>query len=260
MFKLIKAPEEEAERKKAAKKAQKAEQKARKAALSSGDGKKEEQPIPDDDPTGIKALKTETPLEEALKLLKPLQKLAAGRIETQTLAYEIYIRQGLYLAALKALLAAKEIDSEDARLHSQIINFSRKSDLPTDVKAVVDVTLKDLIDVPVEEFNSTYLSRHSTSPRHILGAARGLYEIQQPSVDIASILSVLEKLTEQDVPPEISTFTDALALLKQAGASDEQMAVFQAKIKTRIPLAEMFAPIEERRKRRDEVMASEETA
>ncbi|KIR78233.1 peptide alpha-N-acetyltransferase [Cryptococcus gattii EJB2] len=50
-------PEQEAERKKAAKKAQKAEQKAKKAAAASGE-KKEEAPLPDDDPDGQKLLKT----------------------------------------------------------------------------------------------------------------------------------------------------------------------------------------------------------
>lgn len=90
----VAAPEEEAERKRAAKKAQKAEQKAKKAAALSSDGKKDDAPAPDDDPDGTKLLKTETPLDEALKLWKPLEQHAAKRVETWTSGYEIYIRKG----------------------------------------------------------------------------------------------------------------------------------------------------------------------
>lgn len=64
------------------------------AAATSGDGKKEEAPVPDDDPNGEKLLKTETPLEDAAKLLLPLEKLASERIETWTTAYEIESRRG----------------------------------------------------------------------------------------------------------------------------------------------------------------------
>ena len=106
------APDEEADRKRAAKKAQKAEQKARKgelcstmtkqgrmlriiiaAALASGDGKKEEQPVPDEDPDGTKLLKTETPLDDALKAWRALEKMASTRIEVWTAGYEILIRK-----------------------------------------------------------------------------------------------------------------------------------------------------------------------
>lgn len=62
--------------------------------MASGDGKKEEQPIPDQDPTGVVALKTETPLDEALKLWRPLERLAGQRVEVQSLGYEIYARKG----------------------------------------------------------------------------------------------------------------------------------------------------------------------
>lgn len=98
------------------------------AALAASDGKKEEQPVPDEDPTGEKLLKTETPLDDALKLWKPLQKLASQRIEVQTSGYEIFSRKGLYLAALKCLLAAQEIDAEDPTLHAQVIDFRRRSE------------------------------------------------------------------------------------------------------------------------------------
>lgn len=64
------------------------------AAAAAGDQtKKEDQPLPDADPDGKLLAKTETPLEEALKLFAPLETLAAGRVETWTIAYEIDIRR-----------------------------------------------------------------------------------------------------------------------------------------------------------------------
>jgi hypothetical protein len=39
-------------------------------------------------------LKTATPLDDALKLWEPLQKLAGTRIETWISGFEVYIRKG----------------------------------------------------------------------------------------------------------------------------------------------------------------------
>lgn len=136
------APEEEAERKRAAKKAQKAEQKAKKAAASTADGsKKEEPPLPDADPNGEQLIKTETPLEDAYKIWLPLEKLAARRVETWLAGYRIQIRRSesvalyrcrtrltkaeLYLAALKCLMEASALDPENAELHPLILHFKR---------------------------------------------------------------------------------------------------------------------------------------
>lgn len=47
----------------------------------------------DEDPEGLKYIKTEDPLGEALKFLKPLQELAADRIETHLMGFELYIRK-----------------------------------------------------------------------------------------------------------------------------------------------------------------------
>ena len=86
--------EEEADKKKAAKKAQKAEQKARKAAATIGDtAKKEDAPIPDDDPDGQKALRTDNPLGEASKIWTSLERLASKRVEVWVAGYRIYMRR-----------------------------------------------------------------------------------------------------------------------------------------------------------------------
>lgn len=118
--------------------------------------------------------------------------------------------------------------------------------------------MKEIINVPVEEFNEVYLSQHQSSPSHILGAARGLYEIQQPSTDASAILNILDRLTGEGVPPRIPIFIESIELLKKAGATEDQLSEFQNKIKSRVPLAEVFASSEEKKKRREEVMKAQE--
>ena len=88
---------DEAEKKKFRNKQRKAELKAQKEAE-----KKKAQAVQeitkkggkvDEDPEGLKYSKTEDPLGAALKFLKPLQELAAERIETHLMSFEIYIRK-----------------------------------------------------------------------------------------------------------------------------------------------------------------------
>jgi N-alpha-acetyltransferase 15/16, NatA auxiliary subunit len=81
-----------AEKKKAAKKAKKAAKKQEEQNASntteSKDAKK------DDDPRGELLVKTDKPLEEAVKFLKPLQELSPSLLETQLLAFDVHFRRG----------------------------------------------------------------------------------------------------------------------------------------------------------------------
>ncbi|ORY35432.1 NMDA receptor-regulated protein 1-domain-containing protein [Naematelia encephala] len=261
------SPEEEAERKKAAKKAQKAEQKARKAAHASGgdSGKKEDQPVPDEDPTGSKLLKTETPLEDALKLFAPLEHLASERVETWTIAYEIDIRRGRYLGALKCLSEAYAVDAEDPKLHGQILNFRRKlasaTDLPEPVKAAIEAVFPSILptETSPEEFNASFLSRHSTSPRHILGAAQGLLEIKRaidpvPSDTLAEVIAILNQITTDNVPPAVPIMLEAVDFLRSAGAAPEQVDTFRKRCTDRAPLAWVLATEDEQKRRKTQGM------
>ena len=54
-------------------------------------------------------LQIEDPLGEAIKFLKPLQQLAADRIETHLLAFEIYSRKGERSVRSRMSLAALNI-------------------------------------------------------------------------------------------------------------------------------------------------------
>lgn len=76
---------------KKAKKAAKKQEEQNTTETSAKDTKK------DDDPKGEALVRTEKPLEEALKFLKPLQELSPSLLETQILAFDVHFRRGIPL-------------------------------------------------------------------------------------------------------------------------------------------------------------------
>lgn len=98
----------------------------------------------DEDPDGARALAVPDGLEQAWKLLKPLTTKTLNRIDVCVVVYDVSVRRRelldfkcitstyytvmieKYLQAIKALLAARSLDSEDPELHVRIIDFKRR--------------------------------------------------------------------------------------------------------------------------------------
>ncbi|CAM0142641.1 hypothetical protein VKS41_002804 [Umbelopsis sp. WA50703] len=146
----------EAEKKKARNKARKAELKAQKdkenkppkkeqvkeeAAPKKADAKKPT----DEDPDGEKYLKVQNPLASALEWVHPLEQLAPKVIDTHLLGFEVYLRKGSLLLALKALINSHKIDKSNAQVAKNVSRFKEavKANAPTneDVKAVIESQL-----------------------------------------------------------------------------------------------------------------------
>ncbi|KAF8927828.1 N-alpha-acetyltransferase 16, NatA auxiliary subunit [Haplosporangium gracile] len=135
----------------------------------------------DEDPEGLKYSKTEDPLGEALKFLKPLQELAADRIETHLMGFELYIRKNKLLLALKSLLKSIKIDANNATLHEQLIRFAlsvHKADasLKLTVKSVIDKHWDTLFQgkgKDLKAFTAGFLENSKTlvSVPHLISAA-----------------------------------------------------------------------------------------
>ena len=109
---LQKKRKQEAKRVKEAAAAAAAAEKAEKAA-SGGGGKKNQANTAaellkrkDADPDGVALAATEDPLGEATKLIRRLESAAGDRLETHLLAFEVYLRKGRLLLALRALKRA----------------------------------------------------------------------------------------------------------------------------------------------------------
>ena len=93
----------------------------------------------------------------------------------------------------------------------------------------------------LKSYNHQYISRHSQSPTHIFGAAKGLSELQRSSeTRTTSTISVLNRLCDDGVPPSVPLMLQAIQLLKDLKASSEEIDAFRNRCKGRVPLATVF--------------------
>ncbi|KAG0331568.1 N-alpha-acetyltransferase 16, NatA auxiliary subunit [Podila humilis] len=144
----------------------------------------------DEDPEGLKYLKIEDPLAEALKFLSHLEALANGRIETHLMAFEIYIRKNKLLLALKALLKSHMIDADNATLHRQLVSFflavqSNAKDVKPSTKAVIDKHMETLYKgQDLVAFTNTFLKQQQElkegSVPHLVSSAIA-FSLVEPS-------------------------------------------------------------------------------
>ncbi|CAE6415873.1 unnamed protein product [Rhizoctonia solani] len=171
------------EEKKAKAKAVKAASKETKKANNA----KEEEVLPpkDDDPDGLKLLSQEKPIEQALKLLRPLEALQVQDIDVWLTIYDVAIRRKKYLQALKALNVVKKLSPDHHELHWRIVDFRlqtlSEAALDASIKATIDQSLNGLIPLQQspEAFNTQYLQRISV-PAGKFGSALAVLKIHGP--------------------------------------------------------------------------------
>lgn len=224
-------PEEEAERKKAAKKAAKAEAKARKAALTSGE-KKEEGPVPDADPRGDALLKTETPVDDALKLWKPLSVHHARNPSTWVAGYALHARAGAFVKALRDLRRAAALDPDAAGLLPALVDFRLRlpdAVVAPEVQGAIDAILPSLIEGDVKDLAA---KRAQQGPQGVLDAAKALLR----SGDKDGARQTLLRLGET---PDIALMREALDVLPS------EKAALAAAYHKAAPLAFVFASPED---------------
>ena len=186
----------------------------------------------------------------------------------------------LILAALRCLLKAAELDPQDPKLHWEIVQFrahrkfealpqstvnvprltrfevTKKADLPPAVSAAASESLQSLLPSATssESFNESFLSRHSTSPPHIVGGAKGSYAV---SGDVESAIKILNTLTDTGVPSSIPCMLEGLELLRQSKAPTAVQEAFRERCRGRLPLATVFGSEAEQKRLREEVLTPE---
>ncbi|KAI9756716.1 MAG: hypothetical protein M4579_003717 [Chaenotheca gracillima] len=223
-----------AERKKALKKAKREQQKQEKADAAKKEEKKTstggtnsygEVKKEDTDPLGTQLAETKEPLNVAMKFLAPLLEFSPKNIEAQTVGFEVFLLRKKYLLALKCLLGAAKVDPEDPILHEQIIRFKQTLDslpadtLPPKASTVITSGLNSLLKSGTSptSLNDAFLSRHTQSPRHIIGGlrARNLIAPKSQAEHEKRALAAVDL-------PEANTADakEAMNLLKQWGARD----------------------------------------
>lgn len=154
-----------------------------------------------------KLARPENPLEKGIEFLKPLQLLATDNIETHMLAFELYYRKNKVLLMLQSIKRARAIDHEDARLHLNLVKFSKvlqslKSSEQNDfVKTVIEKESVGLFDgKSAKDLNGNVLKEHGDSFDHVFNAAKAMYHLDSSTKEQAVKLAVnfpMEKLTLQ---------------------------------------------------------------
>ena len=256
-----------AEKKKAAKKARKdaekaeAEKKAQKAkqpqpkADDEGGAKKE-----DPDPLGMELIKTEKPLEEAMKFAAPLLELSPKNVDGQVAGFEVHIRRsestnvcggygkhdanrllGKHLPALRCLLAIQKIAPEHPKCHElscrlRLTLDSLPEPLPEKVQAAVKKTfLSKQPTKSVQDSNEEYLKEHKDSAPHVQGVIRVRHAVKPGFENAKDLLPTLE--AEETT---LKQAIDGLRLLEEVSADTGAKEEYRKKAGQRWAEADMF--------------------
>lgn len=158
-----------------------------------------------------KLARPENPLEKGIEFLKPLQVLAMENIETHLLAFEIYYRKNKVLLMLQSIKRARAIDRDNARLHLNLVKFSKvlqslkKTDQNEFVKTVIEKEIVGLFDgKSAKELNENVLKQNGGSFAHVFNVAKAMYVLDSNAKEQAVKLTVnfpMEKLTLQVIAP-----------------------------------------------------------
>lgn len=246
--------EEEAEKRKAAKKAQKAGSKAKKATTTAvADAKKEEPTLPDADPTGAQYLKDVDPLQATEKLAKHL--LANPDAVAWNIELDLALRQKQYSRALRAVTQASSLDSDNARLHEQIVSLAlllQGKEAEQADKSIIEAFGKFVPkDLDVLRYNAEYMQKHHTASG-ILSSARSLYTILLAKSegkgldqdDKRQVEEALLQVVSNDVRPDLQVYKAALAYhVSPLESSEESRKTFLSAVRSRLPLGYDFADL-----------------
>ncbi|XP_011297851.1 N-alpha-acetyltransferase 15, NatA auxiliary subunit [Fopius arisanus] len=189
--------------------------------------------------------RVEDPLEQAIKFLQPLQNLAADRIETHLMAFEIYYRKGRTLLMLQSIKRAHRLDSNNPDLHSCLVRFLRHtgaSPLEGPVAQVVKHQTREIFsNSDAVQFNTDFLQKNLTSLPHLLQCARMLYLLDSTSQSKAlSLATGLDDLTGVTLP--ISTRVLEALRANDFGPCDDAIDDYMNKCHKRFPYATAFRP------------------
>ncbi|XP_028170325.1 N-alpha-acetyltransferase 15, NatA auxiliary subunit-like, partial [Ostrinia furnacalis] len=131
-----------------------------------------------------KLARAEDPLEQALKFLQPLRTLAADRIDTHLMAFEIYYRKEKPLLMLQSLKRAWRLDSAQHHLHDCLVRFRCWLDAAPPLQAAVAAVVRAETDQMFAGRSAVQMAEEylagpgSASQAGALWAARALRRLQ----------------------------------------------------------------------------------
>ncbi|XP_074100455.1 N-alpha-acetyltransferase 15/16 [Cotesia typhae] len=207
--------------------------------------------------------RVEDPLEQAIKFLQPLQNLAADRIETHLMAFEIYIRKAKILLMLRSIKRAHRLDANNPELHSCLVRFLKltinQQQLEGPVAKVIKRQTSEIFSTtdPVK-FNGEFLNKNKKSLPHLFQAGRMMYLLDSSAQEKA--LSLVINCCDDDnacnangnesngglVGVNLNNCVRILEALRNNdfGPCDEAVDKYTAKCHKRFPYAAAFKPPE----------------
>ncbi|CAB3238717.1 unnamed protein product [Arctia plantaginis] len=184
-----------------------------------------------------KLARAEDPLEQAIKFLLPLRILAADRIDTYLMAFEIYYRKDKPLLMLQSLKRAWRLDSTHHHLHDCLVRFQGWLDkslesLNPAVVAVISTETQPMVRgrsavQMAEEFMANDAARSQADalwgaralrrllPQRTQQALHHATRLDYPDTSIEGCVEVLESLKEGDFGPcdkEIEQYIEACSV------------------------------------------------
>lgn len=230
-----------AQEKQKSRQAQQAQQAQQQQDAGEVDGLRDEELLPD------KLARTEEPLEQAIQFLRPLQQLAAQRLETHLLAFEIYLRKNRPLLMLQSIKRAFRLDPQCPRLHAHMCTFhslvSQRKDLPGPIVTVLEKEMAELYQSKdAQQLNEEFLSQHSRSFPHLVEGCRMMYFL-----DASKQKQALQMMTSLNNDLEGVTIEHCLQTLEcltkgDMGSCEAELLQFRTACHERFPLATAFRP------------------
>lgn len=274
-----------AEKKKAKAKARKEEAK-RKQEEESGEKKegedegedkaKRSRVATDEDPKGAKLLAkyADSPLEEAHKLCEVLRKFAPSRLDTQLCIFDVEVRRGKYLQALRALCCAVDLAPGGAKnpaVFSRLAPFiqlvqsskvtyapwagkstsdedvnvaiSESVEIPESVRTAVESHATPLIDGSPSDAASAFFKENSGSPSisSRVAAAVAMIRVDAQVAESAekTLTSIVGDLPESAFFQDLSDMHEELTGL---GASQSLLDDLKASILKKFPHGSLEVP------------------
>ncbi|SCZ97206.1 BZ3500_MvSof-1268-A1-R1_Chr4-2g07060 [Microbotryum saponariae] len=207
----------------------------------------------DQDPLGEKLLENKEPLQAALKFLKPLEKEAAGLVETWVLSYQVSIRRGKYLLALAALRRALSLSPLSPSILPLLASFHKLTTTTTYqttqtplVQKTICATLPTLWGDAgsIEAFLDSVLQHGDEKGRgeRLLAIAQAKINLEGPGAKEESDNLVMQILKGEE-RPSLEITTRGLAYLTEQNST--QVDAYRTQAHALWPRARAFKTVSE---------------
>jgi len=201
-------------------------------------------PVVDEDPEGLKLVSISDPLEQASRLLRPLEAHIQPRREVLLVSFDVALRRGRYLQAIRALKRGREMHSEDPEFHLRTVEFLHARHNPT--RTVDDSTMSivteeeqkmGLSDVTAQVVNQIYVQKH---PHDVKAVWAGYRADMVLGVVARGSDEIVTSIQDPDVRLDLMTANNICKYLKQTNSPRlQEFLIFSSR---QFPLSTLLRP------------------